>query len=76
MLRVRMMPCCFCATEVSGPDYIELGLRIDRSPASQYLGAHRKCLTERLARGFRIELDPLTKEELDRLEERGSGAGS
>lgn len=34
-------------------------LRIERSPARQFFGAHRDCLTARLAPGFTLELEPI-----------------
>jgi hypothetical protein len=54
--------CCFCGATPEGDEYVELRLRIDRSPARQSFGAHRACLSERLAKGFTIELDPVDDE--------------
>ncbi len=54
--------CCFCGATPEGDEYVELRLRIDRSPARQFLGAHRACVEKRLARGFTIELDSVNDE--------------
>jgi hypothetical protein len=54
--------CCFCGATPTGDEYVELRLRIDRSPARQSFGAHRACMEDRLASGFTIELDPLEDE--------------
>ena len=54
-----LLRCCFCGLDTSPDDFVELTLRILRSPARQFFGAHRSHLAERLAPGFRIELDPV-----------------
>jgi hypothetical protein len=56
------MRCCFCGRVPDPADYIELELRIDRSPAQQLFAAHRQHLADRLAPGFNIELEPLDDE--------------
>ncbi|WP_337974298.1 hypothetical protein [Cellulomonas sp. NTE-D12] len=42
-------------------NYVELELHVDESPARQFFGAHRACLSNRLARGFQLEIEPLAE---------------
>jgi hypothetical protein len=58
-LREEPMRCCFCGLSPEPFQYAELELRIEHSPAQQLFGAHRDCLTSRLAPGFNLELEPL-----------------
>jgi hypothetical protein len=58
MLANERLLCCFCGLLPEIEDYVELELHTDKSPASQFLGAHRNHLAELLHASFRIELDP------------------
>jgi hypothetical protein len=58
----NLMRCCFCGLVPSLDEYVELRLRVAGSPARQFFGAHRDHLTDRLAPGFRLELEPLDNE--------------
>jgi len=59
MLESGFKRCCFCGDTPAEEVYVELSLRIARSPAVQWFGAHRACLEARLASGFNVELDSL-----------------
>jgi hypothetical protein len=59
MLANERLRCCFCGLLPAVEDYVELELHIDKSPATQFLGAHREHLAERLHRSFQIELEPV-----------------
>jgi len=59
MLYNERLLCCFCGLAAEPDDYIELELHIEKSPGTQFLGAHRQHLQERLDRHFRIELGPV-----------------
>jgi hypothetical protein len=55
----EILRCCFCGLVPAPDEYVEMMLRIERSPARQFFGAHRDCLTARLAPGFTLELEPI-----------------
>jgi hypothetical protein len=59
MLSNERLRCCFCGLLPDVEEYVELELHIDKSPASQFLGAHRRHLAERLDRAFQIELESI-----------------
>ena len=56
-----LLRCCFCGLGTDVGNYVEAGLRIKISPATQYFGMHRSCLDERLADGFRLELESVAE---------------
>jgi hypothetical protein len=57
MLVNERLRCCFCGLFPDADDYVELELHIQGSPATQFLGAHREHLSERLDPAFQIELE-------------------
>ncbi|BDO40778.1 hypothetical protein CELD12_02680 [Cellulomonas sp. NTE-D12] len=56
-----LLTCCFCDLVPERINYVELELHVDESPARQFFGAHRACLSNRLARGFQLEIEPLAE---------------
>jgi len=54
----EQLRCCFCGRSVERSEYIEMEIRIEGTSASQFLGAHRRHLLEKLATGFSIEIEP------------------
>jgi hypothetical protein len=59
MLQNERLRCCFCGLLPEPDEYIELELHIEKSPATQFLGAHRQHLQMRLDPRFHVELDPV-----------------
>jgi hypothetical protein len=59
MLQNERLRCCFCGLLPEPDEYIELELHIEKSPATQFLGAHRQHPEMRLDQRFHVELDPI-----------------
>jgi len=59
MLENERLRCCFCGQLPEPDEYMELELHIEKSPGTQFLGAHVQHLEMRLHPHFHVELEPV-----------------